>query len=67
MHRNFTTIPHVNKVKILFTKRQMTAYGGFPSSHVSEQIGFAQRLNRRSYHGISKTAWVYGKAIAFVQ
>ena len=31
MHRNFTTIPQVNKVKILFTKRQMTAYGGFAS------------------------------------
>ena len=47
MHRNFTTIPHVNKVKILFTGRQMTAYGGFALiAAFLEQIGFAQMIEK---------------------
>ena len=69
MHRNFTTIPHVNKVKILFTKRQMTAYGGFALiAAFLEQIGFAQMIEQAIpiTECSPNSIGVYGKAIAFV-
>jgi hypothetical protein len=42
MQTNSTTTPQVNKVKITFTKKMMTAYGGFALiASFFEQIGFA--------------------------
>jgi hypothetical protein len=40
MQKNLTTTAGVNKVKIVFTKRKMTAYGGFALiASFSERIG----------------------------
>jgi hypothetical protein len=59
----------VNKVKIIFTKRKMTAYGGFALlASFFEKIGFAQMIEKAmpieecSPNGMG----IYGKAIAFV-
>ena len=69
MQRNFTTSPQVNKVKIAFTKRKMTAYGGFGLiAAFFERIGFAQMIEKAmpiaecSPNGMG----IYGKTIAFV-
>jgi len=69
MQKNSTTIPQVNKVRITFTKRKMTAYGGFALiASFFERIGFAQMIEKAmpiaecSPNGMG----IYGKAIAFV-
>jgi hypothetical protein len=69
MHRNFTTIPQVNKVKIVFTRRQMTAYGGFTLlASFFQRIGFAEMIEKAipitecSPNGMG----VHGKTIAFI-
>ena len=69
MQRNSTTTPRVNKVKIAFTKRKMTAYGGFALiASFFERIGFAEMIEKAmpiaecSPNGMG----IYGKTIAFV-
>lgn len=69
MQKNSTTAAQVNKVKIVFTGRQMTAYGGFTLiASFFEQIGFSQMIEKAipitecSPNGMG----VYGKTIAFV-
>lgn len=69
MHHNFTTLPQVNKVKILFTKRQITAYGGFALiAAFFEQIGFAKMIEKAMpiTECSPNSMGVYGKTIAFV-
>ena len=69
MHRNSTTTPQVNKVKITFTKRKMTAYGGF-ALIVSflQRIGFAQMIENAIpiKESSPNSIGIYGKTIAFV-
>jgi hypothetical protein len=62
-------MPQVNKVKILFTKRQMTAYGGFALlASFFQRIGFAEMIEKAmpitecSPNGMG----VHGKTIAFI-
>ena len=69
MQKNSTMTPQVNKVKIAFTKRRMTAYGGFALlASFFERIGFAQMIEKAmpieecSPNGMG----IYGKTIAFV-
>jgi hypothetical protein len=69
MQKNSTTTPRVHKVRIAFTKRKMTAYGGFALiASFFERIGFARMIEEampireRSPNGMG----VYGKTIAFV-
>jgi hypothetical protein len=69
MQKNSTTTPQVNKVRIAYTKRKMTAYGGFALiAAFFERIGFAQMIEKampiseRSPNGMG----IYGKTIAFV-
>lgn len=69
MQKNSTTTVKVNKVQIAFTKRKMTAYGGFSLiASFFERIGFAQMIEKAipirecSPNGMG----VYGKIIAFV-
>ena len=69
MQKNFTTSPQLNKVQIAFTKRKMTAYGGFALiASFFKRIGFAQMIDRAmpiaecSPNGMG----VYGKTIAFI-
>ena len=69
MQKNSTTTVQVNKVRITFTKRKMTAYGGFALiASFFERIGFAQMIERAmpivecSPNGMG----IYGKTIAFV-
>jgi len=69
MHGNSTTTPQVNKVKILFTGRQMTAYGGFALiAAFLEQIGFAKMIEKAMpiRESSPNSMGVYGKTIAFV-
>ena len=69
MQKNSTTIPQVNKVKITFTRRQMTAYGGF-ALLVSffQQIGLAGMIKKAIpiTECSPNSMGVYGKIIAFV-
>ena len=69
MQKNSTIVAQVNKIKITFTKRQMTAYGGFALiASFLEQIGFAQMIERAipitecSPNGMG----IYGKVAAYV-
>jgi hypothetical protein len=69
MQRNSTTTPGMNKVRIAFTRRKMTAYGGFALiASFFERIGFAEMIEEampieeRSPNGMG----IYGKTIAFV-
>ena len=69
MQQHFTTMPLVNKVKVVFTKRQMTAYGGFTLlASFFQRIGFAEMIEKAipitecSPNGVG----VYGKTIAFI-
>jgi hypothetical protein len=62
-------MPRVNKVKIAFTKRKMTAYGGFALvASFFERIGFAQMIEKAmpieecSPNGMG----IYGKVAAYV-
>jgi hypothetical protein len=60
MHRNSTTMPQVNKVKILFTKRQMTAYGGFTLlASFFQRIGLPKSTTTFSIGilGLPNTPW----------
>lgn len=68
MQKNSTTTIKVNKVKISFTRRKMTAYGGFALvAAFFERIGFAEMIEKAvpirecSPNGMG----IYGKAIAF--
>jgi len=69
MQKNPTTTGEANKVKIAFTKRKMTAYGGFALlASFFERIDFAHMIEKAmpieecSPNGIG----IYGKTIAFV-
>ena len=69
MQKNSTMTPQVNKVKIAFTKRRMTAYGGFALlAAFFERIGFAQMIEKAmpitecSPNGMG----IYGKVAAYV-
>jgi hypothetical protein len=69
MRRNSTTTLQVNKVKIAFTKRKITAYGGFALiAAFFERIGFAEMIEKAipitecSPNGMG----IYGKTIAFI-
>jgi len=69
MQKNSTTTPQVNKVRIAFTGRKMTAYGGFALiASFFERIGFAEMIEKAmpieecSPNGMG----IYGKTIAFV-
>jgi hypothetical protein len=69
MQRNLTMTAEVNKVRIAFTKRKMTAYGGFALlASFFERIGFARMIEcampvkECSPNGMG----IYGKTIAFV-
>jgi hypothetical protein len=69
MHRNSTTTPQVNKVKITFTKRKMTAYGGFALlASFLERVGFAQMIeNAMPIEECSPNGMgIYGKSVAFI-
>jgi hypothetical protein len=69
MHRNSTTIPQVNKVKILFTKRQMTAYGGFTLlASFFQRIGLAEMIEEAIpiTECSPNSMGVHGKTIAFI-
>ena len=47
MHQKSTTAAQVNKVKITFTKKKMTAYGGFALiAAFFKQIGFARMIEQ---------------------
>jgi len=69
MQKNSTTTAKVNKVQIAFTKRKMTAYGGFALiASFFERIGFAQMMERALLiRECSPNAIrVYAKTIAFI-
>lgn len=69
MHRNSTTTPQVNKVKISFTKRKMTAYGGFALiASFLQRIGFAQMIEKAMpiTESSPNTMGIYGKSVAFI-
>jgi hypothetical protein len=59
MQKNPTTTGEVNKVKITFTKRKMTAYGGFALlASFFERIGFAGMIeNAMPIEECSPNAW----------
>ncbi len=68
MQNNCTTTPKVNKVRIVFTRRKMTAYGGFALIAaffervcLTEMIEKAVPIRECSPNGIG----IYGKVIAF--
>jgi hypothetical protein len=68
MQRNSTTVPQVNKVRIEFTKKRMTAYGGFALlASFFERIGFAEMIGKAvpitecSPNGMG----IYGKVAAY--
>ena len=47
MQTNYTTTIKVNKVKISFTRRKMTAYGGFALvAAFFERIGLAEMIDK---------------------
>ena len=69
MQKNSTTAPRVNEVRIAFTGKKMTAYGGFALiASFFERIGFAEMIKKAmpieecSPNGMG----IYGKTIAFV-
>jgi len=69
MQGNSATTAEVSKVKIAFTKRKMTAYGGFALlAAFFERIGFAQMIEKAmpieecSPNGMG----IYGKVAAYV-
>jgi Transposase DDE domain group 1 len=69
MHQESTTPRQVNKVKIVFTRRKMTAYGGFALiAAFFRQIGFTEMIERAlpvtesSPNGMG----IYGKIVAYV-
>ncbi|RPJ56799.1 MAG: IS1380 family transposase [Dehalococcoidia bacterium] len=69
MQKNSTTTAKVNKVQIAFTRKKMTAYGGFALiASFFEKIGFSQMIEKampiveRSPNGTG----IYGKTVAFV-
>jgi hypothetical protein len=69
MQKNSTMTPLVNKVRITYTKRKMTAYGGFALiASFFERIDFVQMIEKampiseRSPNGRG----IYGKTVAFV-
>ncbi len=69
MQRNSTTTPQVNKVKITFTKRKMTAYGGFAIlAFFFEQIGFTRMIEKAMpiEECSPNRMGIYGKTIAFI-
>ncbi len=69
MHQHSTTMPQVNKVRIAFTKRKMTAYGGFALlAAFFERIGLGEMIEKAipitecSPNGMG----VYGKVAAYI-
>jgi hypothetical protein len=68
MHQKSTTVGHVNKVKITFTRRKMTAYGGFALiAAFFRQIGFAEMIERAVpiVESSPNSMGIYGKIIAY--
>jgi hypothetical protein len=68
MHQKCSTLIEVNKVKIAFTGRRMTAYGGFALiAAYFKQIGFAEMIEQTlpvtesSPNGMG----IYGKIVAY--
>ena len=69
MQKNSTTTAHTNKVRITFTKKKMTAYGGFALiAAFFERIGFAEMIEKAMpiAECSPNSMGIYGKAIAFV-
>ena len=69
MQKNSTTNIKANKVQIAFTKRKMTAYGGFAFiASFFERIRFAQMIERAlPIRECSPNAiGIYAKTIAFI-
>jgi hypothetical protein len=69
MQKNSNTISQTNKVRITFTKKKMTAYGGFPLiAAFFERIGFAEMIEKAMpiAECSPNSMGIYGKAIAFV-
>ena len=69
MQKNSTTTIQVNKVKIAFSKKKMTAYGGFSIiASFFQRIGFSQMIEKAMpivEHSPNSTG-IYGKTIVFV-
>lgn len=69
MQKNSTTTIQVNKVKIAFSKKKMTAYGGFSLiASFFEKIGFSQMIEKTMpiAERSPNSTGIYGKTIAFV-
>jgi len=69
MQKNSTTTIRVNKVKIAFSKKKMTAYGGFSLiASFFEKIGFSQMIERAMpiVERSPNSTGIYGKIIAFI-
>jgi hypothetical protein len=68
MHQECTMVGQVNKVKITFTRRKMTAYGGFALiAAFFKRIGFAEMIERAVPVAESSpnSMGIYGKVIAY--
>jgi len=68
MQENSTTAPRVNKVKIVLTRRKMTAYGGFALiAAFFKRIGFAEMI--KEAFPVSESSpnrmGIYGKIVAY--
>lgn len=69
MQKNSTTTVKVNKVKIAFTRKKMTAYGGFSLiASFFEKIGFSQMIEKAMpvAERSPNSTGIYGKTVAFV-
>jgi len=68
MQENSTIAPRVNKVKIVLTKRKMTAYGGFALiAAFFRQIGFAEMIEQALpiTESSPNSMGIYGKIVAY--
>ncbi len=68
MHQESTTVGQVNKVKIVFTRRKMTAYGGFALiAAFFKRIGFAEMIEQAMpiTESSPNSMGIYGKVIAY--
>jgi len=68
MHKNCTILPRVPKVKIVLTKRKMTAYGGFALiAAFFKRIGFAEMIKEALpvTESSPNRMGIYGKIVAY--
>lgn len=68
MHQKSTTVGQVSKVKIAFTRRKLTAYGGFALiAAFFRQIGFAEMIEQALpvTESSPNSMGIYGKVIAY--